>query len=417
MSAASSDTPLSWALAYAVDGLHVFPVNARRKPLVGKGFYSATNDQAQIKTWWAKWPHADVAAAVPDNVAVLDLDCKNGKNGRAAFQRLEKVDPETVEAPIATTPTGGLHIWTNANGRKLKQLSGYEAEGIDLRLGGRGYVVLPGANNGRQWRNPLSTPSMPPTPAGEGGKRASAITDWRDHRHPAETTPYGRGALDNACAKIRDAGPGERDATIGKYTLKIGSLIGGGEVDESRGAQPLGLPGRSRDAQRRQLRGTWKAKIERAIADWQATPQERAATASAPPKNPPVVASGGCERDHRGRIIPNLANLMIALRCDPSLVDVFAFDQTLHAPVLRKELPAAPNGKTTNRNRSAATAAARRRRQRIRARVHSTQRLPPRRQRHFRYEAINKRARELAFSSYPPMARTASHLGWNTKAG
>ena len=141
-----------------------------RKPLVGKGFHSGTNDQAQIKTWWAKWPHADVAAAVPDGVAILDLDCKNGKNGRAAFQRLENVDPETVEAPMATTPTGGLHIWTNANGRKLKQVSGYEAEGIDLRLGGRGYVVLPGTNNGRQWRKPAIDAYAADASVGEGGK-------------------------------------------------------------------------------------------------------------------------------------------------------------------------------------------------------------------------------------------------------
>jgi putative DNA primase/helicase len=48
-----------------------------------------------------------------------------------------------------------------------------------------------------------------------------------------KTTLYGRKALDNACAKIRDAGPGERDAAIGKVVLKIGSLIAGGEIDEA----------------------------------------------------------------------------------------------------------------------------------------------------------------------------------------
>lgn len=58
----------------------------------------------------------------------------------------------------------------------------------------------------------------------------------------------------------------------------------------------------------------------------------------------------GCERDDRGKIIPNLANLMIALRLDPALADAFAFDQMLRAPVLRRELPRAPNGRTTNAN-------------------------------------------------------------------
>ena len=153
---AAPDTPLACALTYAAQGLRVFPTNGRREPLTKNGFYAGTADQEQIKTWWAKWPHADIGCTVPDGVAILDLDCKNGKNGRAAYQRLENVDPESVEAPMASSPTGGLHIWTNTNGRRLKQVSGYEEQGIDLRLGGRGYVVLPGPNNGRQWRKPLS---------------------------------------------------------------------------------------------------------------------------------------------------------------------------------------------------------------------------------------------------------------------
>ena len=54
-----------------------------------------------------------------------------------------------------------------------------------------------------------------------------------------------------------------------------------------------------------------------------------------------------CEKDGRDQIIPNLANLMIALRGDPDLVNAFAFDEMLQAPILRDALPAAPNGKTT----------------------------------------------------------------------
>ena len=398
MSASAPDTPLSWALAYAVDGLHVFPVNAQRKPLVGNGFYSGTIDQAQVKTWWAKWPHADVAAAVPDNVAVLDLDCKNGKNGRAAFQRLENVDPETVEAPMATTPTGGLHIWTNANGRKLKQRSGYEAEGIDLRLGGRGYVVLPGANNGRQWRNPLSTP-MPPTPAWV--KEESEPQPSQTGETSGKTTPYGRGALNNACAKIRDAGPGERDATIGKVTLKIGSLIGGDEIDEAEALNQLLAAAMLNGGNFAEQ----KAKIERAIADGKQHPKS---APQRPPHRQPPAWLQTCERDHRGRIIPNLANLMIALRCDPSLVDVFAFDQMLHAPVLRKELPAAPNGKTTNGTdplprplRDADVSD---------LREYIQHNGFPRIANDISHEAINKRARELSFH---PIRQWLDSLVWD----
>lgn len=52
-------------------------------------------------------------------------------------------------------------------------------------------------------------------------------------------------------------------------------------------------------------------------------------------------ADGGI-RDDRGRIVPNLANAMVALRAAPELIDAFAFDEMLRAPLLTKELPVAP---------------------------------------------------------------------------
>jgi predicted P-loop ATPase len=64
-----------------------------------------------------------------------------------------------------------------------------------------------------------------------------------------------------------------------------------------------------------------------------------------PQQLPPWLAT--CEKDGKDQIIPNLANLMIALRLDPELTNAFAFDQMLQAPVLRSDLPAAPNGETT----------------------------------------------------------------------
>ena len=335
------DTPLSWALAYAAQGLSVFPVNAQKKPLIGEGgFHLASTDPAQIASWWRKWPHADVGCAVPDGVAILDLDRKKGKDGRAAYRRLDGVDPETLEAPMATSPTGGLHVWTNANGRRLKQATGYEALGIDMRLGGRGYVVLPGANNGRQWRKPLSTP-MPPTPAWV--KEESETPSASSSSQPTgKTTPYGRKALDNACAKIRDAGPGERDATIGKVALKIGSLIGGGEISEAEALSQLLAAAMLNGGDFAEQ----KAKIERAVATGRQQPKSAPQKATDGKALPSWLAT--CEKDDRDHIIANLANLMIALRLDPALADAFAFDQMLQAPILRCALPVAPNGKTTN---------------------------------------------------------------------
>lgn len=46
-----------------------------------------------------------------------------------------------------------------------------------------------------------------------------------------------------------------------------------------------------------------------------------------------------CKTDDRGRIIPNLANALVALRDAPEIADAVAFDEMLVAPVLTEELP------------------------------------------------------------------------------
>ena len=51
-----------------------------------------------------------------------------------------------------------------------------------------------------------------------------------------------------------------------------------------------------------------------------------------------------CICDDRGRITPNLANIMMAIRNAPELIDALTFDEMLCAPVLSRRLPSVPNG-------------------------------------------------------------------------
>ncbi len=48
----------------------------------------------------------------------------------------------------------------------------------------------------------------------------------------------------------------------------------------------------------------------------------------------------GATCDDRGRALPNLANLMIALRHAPQIADAFTFDEMMCAPILARALPA-----------------------------------------------------------------------------
>ena len=52
----------------------------------------------------------------------------------------------------------------------------------------------------------------------------------------------------------------------------------------------------------------------------------------------------GAVEDDRGRILPNLANVLIALRSAPEAKSTFAFDEMQCASVLLRELPIAPGG-------------------------------------------------------------------------
>jgi predicted P-loop ATPase len=50
-----------------------------------------------------------------------------------------------------------------------------------------------------------------------------------------------------------------------------------------------------------------------------------------------------CIKSATGRILPNVANILVALRADPALKDCFALDQMLQAPLLMRPLPLTNN--------------------------------------------------------------------------
>src|SRR6516164_1412692 len=139
--------------AYANYGLRLFPCRADKKPLVPHWRDDATCDDAAIAAWLRQWPHADWAWAVAATVVVVDIDVKGGKNGYRDFERLDGHDPRTVDAPAATTPSGGMQIFYAA-AKLYKNRVAISGTGLDTRTLG-GYVVLPGEANGREWLRPL----------------------------------------------------------------------------------------------------------------------------------------------------------------------------------------------------------------------------------------------------------------------
>jgi Protein of unknown function (DUF3987)/Bifunctional DNA primase/polymerase, N-terminal len=236
-------TPLEAALAYAKEGYAVFPCSAAKEPcfkrgLIEHGLKDATRDPVVVHKFWTEWNYGEIGCALELGVAVIDLDEKNGKHGIRDFIARDGRNPLDLETPISTTVTGGLHIWFHTNGRNLAQWQDRpEWGGIESRVGGKGYVILPMPGNGRRWAKPRSTPLMDapvwwPEDESEPG---------RGEANPFEgqTSARAQEALDRACAALASAPPGHRDSTIARVVFRLARLCGAGEADPESALEAL----------------------------------------------------------------------------------------------------------------------------------------------------------------------------------
>src|SRR5579859_6830374 len=142
------------ALAYATSGLPVFPLKGKR-PLTQHGFYEASTDLDIVRSWWNRWPLANIGipTGTPTGWWVLDIDARHSGFEAlaslisAAHQRA--VEEQRLWEPFPLTRTavtggGGLHlIWASRDlgfpPKNTEGLAGYA--GVDLKVDG-GYIVV-----------------------------------------------------------------------------------------------------------------------------------------------------------------------------------------------------------------------------------------------------------------------------------
>ena len=153
------------ALWYAEQGFPVFPVHHGRSgvcscdhpdcahpgkhPRTAHGFNDATKDSAQIRSWWKRWPDANIGVPTgpASGLLVIDIDPRNG--GEESWETLTfeyGLPPGTAEQ---LSGGGGRHIFFRDPGVPTpKEL----APGIDVKASGGYIIVAPSIHpSGRQY--------------------------------------------------------------------------------------------------------------------------------------------------------------------------------------------------------------------------------------------------------------------------
>jgi energy-coupling factor transporter ATP-binding protein EcfA2 len=167
---------LQAALDYAARGWYVFPVHdvaggkcscerdrssgcssPGKHPRTTHGLHDATTDPVAIAAWWAQWPQANVAIDCGrSNLTVVDVDVKNGAEGKATLKWVLERHAETfAAAELVGSPTGGYHYYFEGAGTMPHHALG---PGIDMQSTGR-YVLAPPSRAFSQYdaeKNPVA---------------------------------------------------------------------------------------------------------------------------------------------------------------------------------------------------------------------------------------------------------------------
>lgn len=159
------------ALRDAALGIEVFPCNEDGAPVSPKqkkaphrkltkrevkgtgGVSLATTDTATIEAWWQQEPNANIGIRAGDNFLIIDVDCKDGKDGYADLAAMEAVLGKLPNTVTAISPSKGKHyFFKKPDGVKIKSATKIKWQGketaIDLRFGNAYVLAAPSVIDG-----------------------------------------------------------------------------------------------------------------------------------------------------------------------------------------------------------------------------------------------------------------------------
>lgn len=239
-----ADSPKGAALEYADRGWFVFPCwEGSKRPAIRWG-ERATKDVELVERWWNERPRANIGISCgPSKLIVIDLDRKNGVDGWKALDRcLAELGELPGPVPIASTPTGGAHLYFAApDGPSVKNSAGKLGEGIDVR-GLGGFVVAPPSEvNGRRYCFDVAGEPCPlPNPWAEAMRdrpSEAPMTIPFQTSGPAVDSErlrvYCVSALEDSSKDLAATPLGQRNEALLKFACSMGSLVPSGGITEA----------------------------------------------------------------------------------------------------------------------------------------------------------------------------------------
>jgi len=205
-----------------------------KHPRTTNGVDDATTDEAQIREWWGRWPHANIGINCgKSGLLVLDID-----SYKDIYQGHDlEIDEQTV---TSLSGGGGTHLFYKQSGNLGNRRKGLP-DGIDVR-GEGGYVVvapsLHKSGNVYQWEDSYSPWEIElkpvPTKLAEllTPPPTKQITVDTSKKYESKGSVYGVQALTKECEKIVVAANGTRNNTLNTAAFSVGQLIAGGELDQ-----------------------------------------------------------------------------------------------------------------------------------------------------------------------------------------
>jgi putative DNA primase/helicase len=243
---------LAAALKYGRRGTPIFPLSPIDKsPLCPHGFYDATANEKQVRSWWRRWPNAMIGMPTGPRTRIWVLDIDVALGDPHPMARLFAIHGPLPDTAMSITPRGGTHFFFRWDGANIRCSIGKLAPGVDVR-GHGGYVAVP----------PSVRADGTPYRWSSAGIKATEAPSWlvdeilkvQSRDEPRPESPiitlngaprinvgvpssirdriWARTALEQECAFVTAAPVGTRNAALNRAAFNLFQIVAGGALGE-----------------------------------------------------------------------------------------------------------------------------------------------------------------------------------------